>query len=174
MADIKNIIVHCSDSAWGDEFVINKWHKERKFKTVNVGGVEMSIGYNAVILNGFLRNSRDYIRSFDGALASGRYVDLDMDIEADEKMAHALGHNSTTIGICIIGKDKFTRMQIIRARLYITERMRIHGLNPEDVLGHYEVNDGKTCPNIDMDVFRRYLVDRNIRRLSGVIWKPRR
>lgn len=171
MAKIEKLILHNSDSEWGDEFVINQWHRDRGFRTVNVGGIEMNIGYNAVILNGRLRTSKEYIRSFDGQMCSGRYVDLDSEIEPDEGMAHALGHNQTTIGFCLIGKHRFTIRQLIRARLYVTERMRIHNLKISDIIGHYEVNDYKTCPNIDMDKFREYVEKKRLRPLKDIIWR---
>ena len=43
MREIKKIIIHCSDSEFGDAALIDKWHKERGWT---------GIGYHYVILNG--------------------------------------------------------------------------------------------------------------------------
>ena len=47
--NVKFIIVHCSDSSWGDVPVINDWHRQRGFDAP--GGVPC--GYHFVIRNGF-------------------------------------------------------------------------------------------------------------------------
>ena len=92
----KTIILHCSDSAWGDAAIIDEWHKERGFN---------KIGYHKVILNGCRKSSHDYDKKIDGMVEDGR--------ELNEIGAHCYGHNDA-IGICLIGKSAtFTDEQIV-------------------------------------------------------------
>ena len=73
---VTKIVVHCAYTPEGKEFDIydiERWHKERNFRTV---------GYHYVIL-------------LDGTIQRGR--------ELDETGAHVRGHNEETIGICYIG-----------------------------------------------------------------------
>jgi hypothetical protein len=98
-----NVIVHCSDSSFGNAALITKWHvTERKWVT---------IGYHYVILNGWLSSSK-YHSYFDGHLETGRPLDDDKDIEWDEMGAHAAGWNMS-VGICLIGlSGAFTDAQL--------------------------------------------------------------
>lgn len=98
-----NVIIHCSDSSWGNTAVITKWHIiERGFET---------IAYHYVILNGRLSPYK-YHSSFDGHLETGRPLDDDADLELDEKGAHAFGYNMA-VGICLIGlSGVFTDSQL--------------------------------------------------------------
>ena len=68
MREINRIVVHCSDSAWADVEVIRGWHILSK----DDGGKGFNdIGYHAVILNGFRKNSRLYVAEDDGGLSQG-------------------------------------------------------------------------------------------------------
>lgn len=97
-----NVILHCSDSAWGNAAEITRWHLERKFTT---------IGYHYVILNGKLSSTKQH-NYFDGHIETGRALDDDKDMELDEIGAHAFGYNRA-VGICLIGKSgEFTKAQI--------------------------------------------------------------
>ena len=96
------VIIHCSDSSWGNAAEITRWHLERGFTT---------IAYHYVILNG--RLSPYKIHSFyDGHIETGRPLDDDADLEIDEKGAHAFGYNNS-VGICMIGlSGVFTNAQM--------------------------------------------------------------
>jgi len=151
MQQIKKIILHCSDSEWGTAISIDQYHRVVKGWS--------KIGYLGVILNGFVHPDI-YWEFSDGAFEWGRPIDKDKFIEADEIEAQALGLNSTTVGICLIGKDKFTANQFLEAKERINRFLELWNLKPEDVLGHYEVDQhGKTCPNVDMKIFREFLTD---------------
>jgi hypothetical protein len=137
----KEIIIHCSDSDFGTLVDIDSWHRERGFDQV---------GYHYVITNP--RPDKDvFMISLDGHANSGRAL--------DKKGAHCYGHNSDTIGICLVGKDFFTNRQLETAKELVTELMFMHNIGIANVKGHYEYDKGKTCPNIDMNLFRRYVVD---------------
>lgn len=149
MRKINEIIVHCSDSEWGDAKIIDEWHKERKWK---------GIGYHYVICNGFLtycsyknkkRKNKD-----DGILQTGRPI--------EEIGSHVKGRNSNSIGICLIGKKDFTDKQF-DSLMKLMYKLLIDypiGLN---IYGHYETKSGakqgKTCPNIDMPILRHKFLD---------------
>ncbi len=148
MNKISKIILHCSDSNFGTAILIDGWHRARGWS---------KIGYAGVILNGWVK-SDFYNSESDGSWEWGRTVDNDEWLEPDEVGAHALGLNSTTIGICLIGKNKFSDAQFLEAKSKINFYLRTWNLTFKDVLGHYEVDKaGKTCPNIDMDMFRKFL-----------------
>ena len=83
--------------------------------------------------------------------------------------AHALGYNDKSIGISYIGglvKDKNgklvnadTRTSQQRFSLFklCHELMEKYNIPIEHVIGHYEVCSGKSCPNFDMNIFRKEL-----------------
>ena len=98
-----NVIIHCSDSSFGNAALITKWHVvERKFET---------IAYHYVILNGRLSAYKNH-PYFDGHIETGRPLDDDADMELDEKGAHAFGYNMA-VGICLIGlSGTFTDAQL--------------------------------------------------------------
>lgn len=126
---IKYLVIHCSDSRFGERNLIDQWHKQRGFRT---------IGYHYIITNGHLHNTRKYRSEYDGVIQVGRPV--------AEAGAHVKGYNKHSIGICLIGKHHFTEKQFTELRGLITEIKKIH---PDArVVGHYELDDRKTCPNI--------------------------
>ena len=121
MRAINEIIIHCADTHNGKEFHakdIDAWHRER--------GWQM-IGYHWVI-------------AIDGTVEAGRPPDM--------VGSHAEGHNARSLGICLIGKDKFTPAQ------WNSLKALVYGLVKEfdcPVIGHYEVaKNGKTCPNFSV------------------------
>lgn len=143
MGKIRKIIVHCSDSEWGSAAEIRRWHLERGWR---------DIGYHFVISNGHIVPGL-YIPCIDGSIEIGRQLDDDGYLSGDEIGAHALGHNATSIGVCLIGKDRFQPRQYDTLEILLEQLMTIYGLKISDVLGHYETESGKkqgkTCPNID-------------------------
>jgi N-acetyl-anhydromuramyl-L-alanine amidase AmpD len=83
--EIRHIVVHCSATPNGNaNFTIadlDRMHRERGWK---------KIGYH-------------YVIEIDGLLSHGRPI--------EEIGAHVAGSNATSIGICMIGTDKFTARQ---------------------------------------------------------------
>ena len=133
MRKIKGIVVHCTDS---DDSLdigfreINQWHRERGW--LSDSGV--SCGYH-------------YIIRRDGTAEVGR--------PEEEKGAHAYGHNSDTLGIVLVGRNNFDDKQFDSLYAMILGLCHKHQIDPtENVLGHYELDSGKTCPNLDMIKFR--------------------
>lgn len=127
--NIKEIIIHCSDTPEGKDFTvadIRKWHKARGFN---------DIGYHYVIYR-------------DGTVALGRDVNI--------AGAHCKGHNSISIGVCYIGgheavgkgyKDTRTDAQK-RSMLELLKRLK--KLYPKATIhGHNEFAN-KACPCFDV------------------------
>lgn len=146
MRTIRKIVVHCSDSPFGDADEINVWHKQR-WKASQPSGLH--IGYHFVVLNGRRKTSKVYAENEDGLVDTGRPI--------PEVGAHAVGANSDSIGVCLIGQDgKYTIRQLHAAAALVAGLCRDHNVALEDVIGHCDVpGTTKTCPDLDMIDFRK-------------------
>ena len=131
-----NVIIHCSDSGFGNAVLIDSWHAERGFKTP--AGIH--IGYHYVILNG-QTGAYKHDSLFDGTIETGRPIDDDSDMELDETGAHAFGYNNA-VGICLIGlSNTYSPAQIRSLRFLIrTLRKRFTEIK---VLQHSDVDKKK-------------------------------
>ncbi|MCK5613780.1 N-acetylmuramoyl-L-alanine amidase, partial [Candidatus Pacearchaeota archaeon] len=98
-----------------------------------------------------------YLDSMNGAIEIGRPIDGDMIVESEEKGAHAYGYNSDSIGVCLVGKERFSPAQLSTLFDLVSDLMVKFEIGPENVVGHYELDPRKSCPNIDMDAFRKLL-----------------
>ena len=127
-----NVVIHCSDSSFGNAALITKWHiVERKFET---------IGYHYVILNGRLSAYKTH-SYFDGHLETGRPLDDDADMELDETGAHAFGYNNA-VGICLIGlSGTFTDAQL-RALKHLIGKLR-EQFGEINIMQHSDVDKKK-------------------------------
>ena len=97
---LKHLVIHTSDSAWGDVTEITKWHIAKGWTT---------IGYHYVITNPYptyndLKKKTPQL-AFNGKVCLGRDTDHDGDVD-EEIGAHTLGYNTKSIGICLIGKKR--------------------------------------------------------------------
>jgi N-acetylmuramoyl-L-alanine amidase len=151
------IMIHCSDSHYGGLDVIKFWH------TIDNGWDD--IGYNWVLTNGELGHSyagsREYIEMNDGLIQIGRDIKY--------AGAHAKGYNDDYLSICLVGEQSFTSKQwfgLIEFLHNLKTTNLIDGLitgvkfDETNLKGHYEVNAGKTCPNIDMNKLRELMNER--------------
>lgn len=157
MQKIKNIIIHCSDSNFGTALLIDKWHKENNWA---------GIGYHFVILNGFptAKNLQDNnkIDFLDGAIETGRTFDFDFWIEENEEGAHTLGHNKTSIGICVIFKkthnnDMISNKQMKSLIMLCSWLLEKLNLSKQDILGHYQISENKTCPDFNINSLLKHM-----------------
>jgi len=139
MREINRIVVHCSDSAWADVEVIRGWHILSK----DDGGKGFNdIGYHAVILNGFRKNSRLYVAEDDGRIEPGRPV--------TRPGAHAYGHNRRSLGVCMVGEMSFTPSQFDALEALLRVWRDWYQVDPAQIVGHRVLDSGKTCPNFDV------------------------
>ena len=154
MEPFKRIFIHCSDSDFGTALLINEWHIKRGWKC---------IGYNEVVNNGY--PSFDYFNNnikipyAEGAVEFGRVADSDQWFESFEEGAGVYGWNKGSYHICMIGKFNFSDDVLNKTLEIVRYRMKQFNLTYNDVFGHYEKDDKKTCPNIDMNIFRSMLKD---------------
>lgn len=126
----KIVILHCSDTSDEMDYTadnIRHWHKKRGWS---------DIGYHFVIRK-------------DGTIEKGR--------EDHIRGAHCKEANTDSLGICWIGRYHFNEAQRW-AVIYLYHYLRIkYGIHWGDWFGHYEFNDKKTCPNLEMDDIRDWL-----------------
>lgn len=123
--NIKEIIIHCSDTPEGADFTvadIRAWHKARNFS---------DIGYHYVIYR-------------DGSIHLGRDIDI--------AGAHCLNHNTISIGICYIGgreagstspKDTRTNEQKKALLKLLKELKKIY---PNATIHGHKEFANKVCP----------------------------
>lgn len=134
--EIEQIVIHCSDSDFGNADLIRKWHVD--------GNGWDDIGYHFVICNGRPVSAREYDAKWDGHLETGRRIET--------AGAHVKGHNAYSVGICMIGgKDgKFTMRQFETLRSLVKTLQIAHRVTDENVLGHRDLDAGKECPGFDV------------------------
>ena len=120
--DVKYLVVHQSDSPddmYVDAPMIHVWHLQRQFS---------GIGYHYVILrSGFIEGGRpEYWQG-----------------------AHVKGHNHESLGICLIGRNEFTREQYSTLRILLSQTLACH---PDaEVVGHGDLDTAKYyCPGFDV------------------------
>lgn len=139
MRAIKHIVIHCSASKNGDASVnrdvIDRWHREKGWN---------GIGYHHVI-------------EVDGFVSTGR---LESEIGA-----HVAGENASSIGICMVGTDKFSLAQweslrglcmMLEARYPTASFWGHRDFSPDkDGDGVIEMEEWfKTCPGFDVSEWR--------------------
>lgn len=160
MRHVDLIVVHCSATPDGVSLfqgspgapgcaapveVIDRWHAKRGFRRALQWREQQnphlaSIGYHYVIY-------------LSGAIATGRHL--------DEIGAHAVGNNRTSIGVCMIGTQRYTPEQW-RSLKQLVELLQAKYPSAR-VCGHRDLspdqdNDGlvepwewlKTCPGFDV------------------------
>ena len=152
MRPIRKIVIHCSDSPddrhvtaadindwhvwprYNEErdqwYYQGKWHKHEDLPS-DVRGKRgngwSTIGYHAVILR-------------DGTVEQGRPLET--------PGAHVRGHNHDSIGICLIGRHEFTEEQMMILEGLV--RAYKSRWPQAEVLGHTDLDPGKTCPNLNI------------------------
>jgi N-acetylmuramoyl-L-alanine amidase len=73
--------------------------------------------------------------------------------------AHVRGRNNYSIGIALCGKHDFDEYQFGVLEKLITNLICIFDIDPENIIGHGEIDKKKTCPNFDMHGVRAYFHD---------------
>ena len=159
MHKAEELIIHTSDSPVGCATMIKGWHTAPKPE----GRGWRDIGYNFVITNGYW-NYRMYEQGkqwpfADGTIEAGRPFDTDPVMMDDEIGAHCYGWNGKTLGACLIGKNgNYTVHQLLSLRDIIVNYLYPEmGWQSENILGHYELDKKKTCPDMDMELSRAFL-----------------
>lgn len=121
----QKVILHCTASKNGLDYpieLIRKEHLARGF---------LDVGYHVVIQpSGEIEHGR-------GLTSVG---------------AHCEGENQDSIGIALVGLDRFTKAQFVSLRGVLDGITMIYDIEPWNLRCHYEFDSakkqGKTCPNI--------------------------
>lgn len=136
LIDITGIVIHCADTPNGRKNTaadLDLWHRERGFTRDLSIAPEHQPDFNAI--------GYHYVIETDGNIVPGRPL--------IETGSHVAGGNSHTVGICMIGRDKFSAEQWNSLHHLVVEICTqipscIH------VVGHRDLNPGKTCPGFDV------------------------
>lgn len=168
MRSIDLIVIHCSASPNGKNLF--RGVPGEKFQTTPVQVIDYEHGIRKPVpfhrdpawiakFNSELHHiGYHYVVYTNGALATGRHL--------DEVGAHVAGHNSRSIGICLIGTNRFTLAQWgeLREQVRILQKQYPRAR----VVGHRDLSpdrngDGtiepsewlKTCPGFDVAAWLR-------------------
>lgn len=157
--DIRFLIIHETDSRFGDVPTVRSWHVD----PVSKGGRGwLDIGYHYLIENGYptygALKSDKRISERDGLMVRGRDIDHDGDVD-EEQGAHCRGYNDNSLGICLVGTHGvYTPSQLTTLLAACANLCQKYYIAADHVLGHYETDDGKRqgkeCPSIDMKPIR--------------------
>lgn len=135
MRRIDKIVIHCAATKASMDIgrdEIDRWHKQRGWK---------GVGYHYVIRR-------------DGTVESGRPI--------DQVGAHAVGHNTGSIGICLVGgiddagkpKDNFTAAQW-KSLVHLVKGLKeAYNVKSEKIIGHNQVAK-KACPCFSVPEWRK-------------------
>ena len=128
---IKYLVVHCSDTSDNEDIGAKEIHQ------LHISFGWDGIGYHKVIRkNGLTENGRPEF--WIGA--------------------HVYGFNTESLGVCLIGRDFFTKEQFISLKKTLLD-WKIK-FPKAKILGHCDFeNTNKTCPNFDV---KKWLLKENI------------
>lgn len=144
LREVHKVIVHCSDSpdtlniGFTD---IDRWHKERGFE-----GVDVKVQAKAGETLKRIYCGYHYVVKRNGQIDVGR--------PEWAVGAHCYLHNHDSIGICWAGRFSPTNEQMEALLLMVKSICLKYALPYHKVFGHKEFNKDKTCPNLDMNLFR--------------------
>lgn len=127
------------------------WHTSDSPDTLNVRAVDIKRWHTdpAPKGNGWSDIGYHFVVCRDGTIELGRDVDL--------IGSHVKGHNSDSIGLVWVGRDRPTYDQRQAMWELTLQLLDTYDLQVSDVYGHKELAAGKRCPVIDMNGFRNEL-----------------
>lgn len=140
MANVPTLVIlHCSDTPdYSDDdprfdkigrSQIDEWHKDRGWK---------GVGYHHIIRR-------------TGVIEVGR--------PETEIGAHVKGHNTNSLGVCMVGRGEFTDAQKIALAALFSAIGGRWNIPVEQWFAHYQFDDMKTCPNVAVERFRQWLTN---------------
>ena len=124
---IKLLVVHCSDTDNNANIGAREIHK-----------MHLSFGWDGIGYHKVINRS--------GKIENGRpefWIG-----------AHVKGKNEMSLGVCLIGRDYFTKPQFLSLEKVLRDWKSLY---PDaKILGHCDINNtSKTCPNFDIGVWCR-------------------
>lgn len=139
MRNITQIIIHCTATPNGRPNTvedIDSWHRQRGFRRD-----PKLIGHNNPTLTSI---GYHYVIYTTGAARIGRHE--------REIGAHCKGHNASSLGVALVGTDKFSAAQWASLKANIEGLLASHP--GAAVHGHREFDPGKTCPGFSVSQWR--------------------
>lgn len=153
------IVLHCSDSSFGNAALIAKWHCLPPKQVIQNGKTYKGrgwtgIGYHYVILNGWIAPNI-YNSRFNGHIETGRPLDDDPVVKESEIGAHVKGYNTKSVGVCLIGNTgQFTQDQL-NASLRLVSELEDQ-FSDIELFQHSDLDSKKPfCAGLDMELWRR-------------------
>lgn len=123
--NIQLLVIHCSDT---DDF--------QELTALDIHKMHLDFGWDGIGYHKIISRS--------GKIENGRpeyWVG-----------AHVKGKNNISLGVCLIGRDTFTKEQFISLEI-VLKSWKILYPNAT-ILGHCETgNTSKTCPNFDVQLW---------------------
>ncbi len=141
MRKISEIIIHCSDSAFGDAVQIRDWHTHPDKNDPTKPWSDC--GYHWVITGGVQYAGGDYVEAFDGLIQAGR--------PEERQGAHCRGYNYASIGVCLIGPRAgggFTANQYAALKEILLDLLTRYP-SIKSIVGHKE-RENTACPMFDV------------------------
>lgn len=127
--NIKLIVVHCSDT-----------DDNKKLSAVDLHKMHLKFGWDGIGYHKIINRS--------GKIENGRpeyWVG-----------AHVKGKNDISLGVCLIGKHKFTKNQYTSLERVLRNWKSLYP--KANIVGHRDTgNTQKTCPNFDV---KTWLIDK--------------
>lgn len=128
---VNTLVVHCSDTP-----------DDEDISAIDIHNMHIGFGWNGIGYHKIIKR--------DGLVENGRpeyWVG-----------AHVKGKNHDTLGVCLIGKNKFTKKQFVSLKIVLKEWKKKY---PQaSILGHYQVTlTKKTCPNFNV---KKWVQDINL------------
>ena len=121
-SNIKLLVVHCSDTDDNENLIAADIHK-----------MHLNFGWDGIGYHKIIRKS--------GMIENGR---------PEYWMgAHVKGKNNISLGVCLIGRNKFTKKQFISLEKVLRKWKTLYP--KAQIVGHRDTgNTNKTCPNFDV------------------------
>jgi len=120
--NIKSIIIHCSDTP-----------NDQQITAIDIHKMHLAFGWDGIGYHKIIRR--------DGLIENGRpeyWIG-----------AHVKGKNKETLGVCLIGKNNFTKNQFVSLEEVIVDWKQKYNIS--QILGHRDiVKTNKTCPNFSV------------------------
>jgi len=119
---ISLLVVHCSDTP-----------NNQNLSAIDIHKMYLSFGWNGIGYHKIIKRS--------GKVENGRpeyWIG-----------AHVKGKNEISLGVCLIGRNKFTQKQYLSLEKILKKWKSLY---PEaEIVGHRDTGDTqKTCPNFDV------------------------
>ena len=120
--NIKYLVVHCSDT-----------HNSKDLGAIDIHKMHLKFGWEGIGYHKIIRRS--------GEVENGRpeyWIG-----------AHVKGKNDISLGVCLIGRDNFTKKQFLSLEKTLIDWKLLYP--NANIVGHCDLgNTEKTCPNFDV------------------------